>query len=511
MAKTEIFQLAILVFAVYVLLLCIILAFRAGNASLWVDESYSILVSNNSLTGILSELRNDVHPPLYYVLVSVWMRLWGDSELSVRSLSLLLFILSLLAVYKLARLHTGEPETGLYTAWLFAVSYLSLAHATNARSYMLLCFVTILSTYYLIVLTQDDERGKSAAVGYALTVMLGLLSHYSFGYVVLGHLLVTFLLFPGLRMLHIILVGAAAIAFLLCWGSTFLFQWKYAMAIGGAWMKPPSFRTLLEVVTAPFGPAGTTLGKLSTLFYAIAILTPLLPLFRGRHYDKRGFNSGSVVWVVLLASVTLIPVLVSYFKPNFIPHRQGIMAMPFFCLLIARWWSLRLLQRNIVMLLIVLSAGRLLMYGWIAVRSQDDRGTDKWLAKQIIQIAQPGDIVVLSDLSWCPVSYYLNRLGVASKFIITPFPSDIPEHPGWRNLAYYDSQNEIQSLLRRIKTLRKGGAQSIVVALGEGQIYRDLEERLKQEFTLVETRRVPEDALGRLSVFAYRILKFTAK
>ena len=75
------------------------------------------------IADIPAALRHDGHPPLYYVLLHLWMRLFGQGDVAVRALSgvwsLLLFPLVWVA---------GRRFGGTRVAW-FAVALLGLASA----------------------------------------------------------------------------------------------------------------------------------------------------------------------------------------------------------------------------------------------------------------------------------------------------------------------------------------------------------------------------------------------
>ena len=44
------------------------------NRSIWLDEALGPLFSSGSIDSIIENLKTDSHPPLYYFLLSVWMK-----------------------------------------------------------------------------------------------------------------------------------------------------------------------------------------------------------------------------------------------------------------------------------------------------------------------------------------------------------------------------------------------------------------------------------------------------
>src|SRR5829696_3776729 len=52
----------------------------------WVDEGLSVGIADRPLSDIPGILRQDGSPPLYYMVLHVWMGVFGDSETAVRAL-----------------------------------------------------------------------------------------------------------------------------------------------------------------------------------------------------------------------------------------------------------------------------------------------------------------------------------------------------------------------------------------------------------------------------------------
>ncbi|OQY86238.1 MAG: hypothetical protein B6D41_13555, partial [Chloroflexi bacterium UTCFX4] len=57
--------------------------------SLWNDEGTSVALAQTSVNAIINAAARDIHPPLYYLLLSGWIQVAGISEFAVRFLSVL--------------------------------------------------------------------------------------------------------------------------------------------------------------------------------------------------------------------------------------------------------------------------------------------------------------------------------------------------------------------------------------------------------------------------------------
>ena len=66
----------------------LLLRTRQLHAAFWIDEGISVGIAHEHLTSIPHLLREDGSPPLYYMLLGLWVRVFGDGEAATHSLSL---------------------------------------------------------------------------------------------------------------------------------------------------------------------------------------------------------------------------------------------------------------------------------------------------------------------------------------------------------------------------------------------------------------------------------------
>ena len=119
---------------------------RLGAKSLWLDEAVSAEYAGFGLrSGIPHVLRYDPNSVLYYAGLSVWVKLFGDSEVAIRLPSALFFAITSIFIYLIGtRLFTRS--SGLLAAALFTLNATAMSFAQMARGYALLaCLVTIAS------------------------------------------------------------------------------------------------------------------------------------------------------------------------------------------------------------------------------------------------------------------------------------------------------------------------------------------------------------------------------
>ena len=154
------------------------------NKSLWNDEIWSTHVLMGSLRALYNIAIDDWHPPFYQAFMFVWIRVFGDSELSIRTPSFLSGILALLLVYVFAS-RVVERKTALLASFLLAVSPAHIWYSQEARPYSMLLFSLLLSLLAYLKLKEPDLRWTWFLVYFGSLFSCALTHYYLAVYVVL--------------------------------------------------------------------------------------------------------------------------------------------------------------------------------------------------------------------------------------------------------------------------------------------------------------------------------------
>jgi 4-amino-4-deoxy-L-arabinose transferase-like glycosyltransferase len=142
-----------------------------GATDIWLDEANSWRVARLPWAAMMDNLRSSPLGPLYFVLLKLWMAIFGDSEASLRAPSLIASVLVIPVAYSIG-VRAFSRRAALLGAVLLTLSPLQLYFAQEARMYMLLTFFAAL--YLLAYLRwRDATSAPGALVWYALagTVM----------------------------------------------------------------------------------------------------------------------------------------------------------------------------------------------------------------------------------------------------------------------------------------------------------------------------------------------------
>ncbi len=174
------------------------------NQSLRLDESQSLWQSSHTLRGLITTISQDVHVPLYPVILFIWQRLAGNSEAVSRLPSLFFFLLSIPALFYLGS-HALSKKVARFACLLFSISPFLNWYGNEARMYSLLTFITILNQYVFLKLTDNLAENKVTKKNwaiYVLTCIFGIYTHYFFWLVLLTQAIYFLLYYQSLLKIH---------------------------------------------------------------------------------------------------------------------------------------------------------------------------------------------------------------------------------------------------------------------------------------------------------------------
>jgi mannosyltransferase len=156
--------------------------YRLQAQDIWGDEAFSIFLSQQPLPHVIAG-GADTHPPLYPVLLFVWLRLSGSAAFATRSLSALIGTLAVPLIFVFAqRLVSDRPRVKWFAALLAAVSPLLIYYSQETRMYELVAVLALASTY--LMLRVIDQPGARARGAYFIATLLAMYTHYSAFFVI---------------------------------------------------------------------------------------------------------------------------------------------------------------------------------------------------------------------------------------------------------------------------------------------------------------------------------------
>jgi mannosyltransferase len=159
--------------AVLVVLLAVSAFIRTRTLSgeLWFDEAGAVGLASQPLGSLLGAVHRAGAAPLYYVLLHIWISLFGSGEAVTHTFSLLIGLVSIPAAMWVGW-SLGGQRAGIFAAVLFAFSSFLTRYAEETQPYELMVFLGLLATAGLLHGFVFRRRAYLWLFGVCLALML---------------------------------------------------------------------------------------------------------------------------------------------------------------------------------------------------------------------------------------------------------------------------------------------------------------------------------------------------
>jgi len=155
-----------------------------SKSSIWFDEAFGIYLSHFSFFDIARYTAADVHPPLYYWLLKIWEMMFGNTELAVRSMSVLFSGIAIIFGYLLTN-RLFNKKVARITLIFMVISPMLVRYGQEARMHTLVTAIALVATYVLTFAITTKK--KLPWIIYGILVGLGMWAHYFSALVWIAH------------------------------------------------------------------------------------------------------------------------------------------------------------------------------------------------------------------------------------------------------------------------------------------------------------------------------------
>jgi mannosyltransferase len=396
--------------------------FELGAENLWLDEGVTVYYARLSLAEIFSRISTEeFNPPLYYSLIHVWIRLAGDSEFSLRMPSVIFGVLSILMIYKTARLMAGR-DVGLLAAMILALNRFHVHYSQEARIYALLVFLTLLSFYYFIRLTKEFHW--KPVLGYLVASFFLMHTHVYALFIILTQNLYFILRWfqtAGIQQITLkrwLALQLGLLLLFLPWLTVLVNQFLRVQK--GFWIDKPPFYWILGAFLRYAGWYNVLSGIFSALLFFLACRAILK--WENRKVSWRrtqaDWNGLLVIWA---ATSILIPFVLSHMFSPIYHIKYTIAASLAYYILIAKGIMLlhsQHFKRTVIGIIILISLTNMYLY-YASLKKECWRE----VAQYVESAARKNDLV-LFVAGYClegVYEYYANDTNLIKK----PFPQNV--------------------------------------------------------------------------------------
>jgi hypothetical protein len=425
---------------------------RYITGQFWMDEGITTGISSHSLSAIPGVLRHDGSPPLFYLLLHFWIRVFGMSEAATHALPLLFGLLTI-PIGMWAGWSLFGRRAGIFTATLFAFSTFLTQYAGETRMYELMGLLGLLATVAFI--HGFVYRRRKYLILFAVCEALMLYTHawgifYGAGAAVA--LIPVYLASDDRRALvrDAVMTFVGAGILFLPWLPNFIYQ---ATHTGAPWAPPPRFGAPVLLSRDLIG------GDRITAALVIAGVIGLAPLFTRAH---RRTPEATKMWalIVLPFATLLIAWLASQLTPAFVSRYFAPVLAPI--MLLAAWGCAR--SGVVGLVAIALS---IVFVAHIASYAPQYKSDMRDIGGEMAPRLHQGDLVIAGQPEEVPLAWYYMPSGL--RYANTLGPVGDPRYMNWvYALRRLQNTNPQATLAPLLASLRPGQQVLFVRPLTEG-------------------------------------------
>lgn len=484
----------------------IVSALTLYSQSIRLDEAQQLWQSTKSVPTIITVISEDVHVPVYTLIMHFWLQFFGTNISVARTLSFIFFILTIPALYKVAK-ESANEKIALLSITLFSLSPFITWYSNEARTYTLFTFITCVNHLYFLRLLRSN--GRNGRFGYFLSSFVGFYTHYFFLLLIASQLMFIFTRFysffmekreefvnPLIPLWHnnkrfiisySVSLGSAMLLFL-PWVSYILISGSYSNS--QPIIPPPtSYNIFQTFVNFLFGFQSQGIQG------ALISLWPLIVLFFFFIFTQK--KHVQIHYLGYFGLVTFLPIALvfigSYFRPIFL-SRYLILVTPTFFLLLA--WILLSYSKKVSIL--ITSTLIIIMYGLMVFQNISSftpvKEDYKDVALFLSQNATPQDIIAVSaPFTIYPIEYsYTGNTKIAT----------IPDWDRYNQptIPAFSEQN----LIKQINNYKKS-YENIIVVLSYDQGYeKKIRSYLDKNYALKKIKKFSQGLEIREYILRYK-------
>lgn len=313
------------------LLLVIATAFRVlfvGKTDLGGDESFTLYMSLQSVPDLIRMLCQGDNPPLWEFLLHFWVKIFGISEVTIRSISLIFSVLTIIPIYLVGEKYLYR-FAGIAASLCYSFSTFSIYMAHECRVYSLLGFCTASSTLLFISIVKAPKIYKFILLTFVnLMLMYG---HYLSVWIIVMEFIMALGIKPIRKKIwKPYLIHAIALILLFTPMFPVLFRRFMDSGVNGTWIeKTTSPEALYDFLWRMCNVPVTTVLAIGILI--AALIKMIISIIQKRCH----FGTPAI-----LTSLWLIPLLVSFvlsYFTGFFLDRYFYFLFPIFYLAMAAY------------------------------------------------------------------------------------------------------------------------------------------------------------------------------
>ncbi|MBN1879024.1 glycosyltransferase family 39 protein [bacterium] len=443
-----------------------------GLYGLWRDELIGARYAELPVTTLLESLKQDVHPPLFFLLQKIQFYIVGYdawTEGNIRFLPLIIGLITIVVIF-FAGERLISPRAGYIAAFLLAINPMHVHYSREARNYCLLILLVLLTIWTTISFLKKKS------------LISGLLASLSVIALIYTHNIIIFALIPLLPfyflpiqrlndsryrntlflMMFLILVFSYPIFSNLIHQAKNVAETKTRGSGPCEWLKPyweyifpyqipMTFSVLSHGSYPPCFNHVFIREQYKTAFLSGSIGVFLLAFGYSKRRRWRQPQAGTLLLSSLIAPLCLIFAVSCFSTPIYTTGRADTIALPSYILLVAagidaflhRSGHSKKLTRNECINSIFGGLSLIILAG-CSIKpisyemTSDYKDFQKLWMSYLAIITKDNDVFIINHIDRLSFEYYLPRLN--RNLLLVGFPSARDKHPLWLDWSSYNKE-----------------------------------------------------------------------
>lgn len=426
------------------------------NGQFWMDEAITVGISSHSLTSIPSILRVDGSPPLFYLLLHIWMSWVGNGQAATHWLSMIFAAATIPAGYWAGRC-LANKRAALISATFFAFNAFLDYYSLETRMYSLTVLIGIFATVALV--RGFVYRERRYVIVFAISEALMLYTHnWALFFGAAAFLVMVIIYFIGGEEVRphfitdVIATFAGAAILFAPWVPNFIYQVGHTAA---PWDLEPEFGAPIQIAKNVFGGASISV---------IMVMATVIGYSRLFSQPRRMTRDAQVA--ITLVALPVLTLLTAWIASHVITPA----------------WDVRYFAPIVAAMILVLAIGtaRAGVLGAIAVIfviafmarpsafEPAYKSDMQDIGGEMGPLLHRGDLVLVGQPEQTPLAYYYLPGGL--KYANTMGPVADPSYMNWVNaMARYRDENVKRTATAILGTLKPGQQLLYIRPLTEGE------------------------------------------
>ena len=305
--------------------ICLIYAFlrfwHLTDSCLWFDEIFSIHAAEMDWRNLFWFVAQDlIHPPLFYVLLKIWIIVVGESLFWLRFFPVLFSLLAVAPFVLLCRQLNFSALAIAVALSFFAVNGSLIKYAQEIRMYSLLLFLALVSLWLFV-------RFLNTGKGFLFFVIVNILlvySHY-FGWLIIASEIFAGLILAREKLKRIFIMPAAVLVSYAPWIYAVWQASKINSNVGQniGWMTKPNFTTVFQFAFDLFEPIyfqNTNRDQLIIVLITLTIIAVSIIVFGFFLAEWKNENAVERRNFLLLLIFLFTPILLAFAASWILPY-----------------------------------------------------------------------------------------------------------------------------------------------------------------------------------------------